>query len=113
MSRTLTPEQIDDAQRLILNAENIVVTTHKSPDGDAVGSAMAMHHFLRSIGKNPSTILPDPAPDFLHWVADYGSCILANENTQLASETIAKADLIFGLQSIVSHRGFGQRTTGS
>ena len=68
MSRTLTAEQIDTAQRAILNAERIVVTTHKSPDGDAVGSALAMHHFLCSIGKKPTTLLPDAAPDFLHWV---------------------------------------------
>lgn len=97
MSRILSPEQIDQAQRLILNAENIVVTTHKSPDGDAIGSAMAMHHFLKSLGKVPTTILPDAAPDFLHWVEDYQSCIIADENPQHAEATIAKADLIFSL----------------
>ena len=104
MSRTLTPEQIDHAQRLILNAENIVVTTHKSPDGDAIGSAMAMHHFLQSIGKKPTTILPDAAPDFLHWVSDYGTCIIADENVQNAADTIAKADLIFSLDYNQLHR---------
>ncbi len=104
MSRTLTPEQIDHAQRLILNAENIVVTTHKSPDGDAIGSAMAMHHFLQSIGKKPTTILPDAAPDFLHWVSDYGACIIADENVQNAADAIAKADLIFSLDYNQLHR---------
>jgi len=97
MSRILTPEQIDTAQRHILNAERIVVTTHKNPDGDAIGSAMAMHHFLQSIGKNPITILPDAAPDFLHWVKDYSQCVIAEEFPQKASDAIAEADLIFSL----------------
>jgi phosphoesterase RecJ-like protein len=97
MSRILTPEQIDTAQRHILNAERIVVTTHKNPDGDAIGSAMAMHHFLQSIGKNPITILPDAAPDFLHWVKDYSHCVIAEEFPQKASDAIAEADLIFSL----------------
>lgn len=97
MSRILTPEQIDTAQRLILNAERIVVTTHKNPDGDAIGSAMAMHHFLKSLGKNPITILPDAAPDFLHWVQDYNQCVIAEETPEKASAAIAEADLIFSL----------------
>jgi phosphoesterase RecJ-like protein len=97
MSRILTPDQIDTAQRLILNANRIVVTTHKSPDGDAIGSAMAMHHFLRSIGKTPVTILPDAAPDFLHWVKDYDQCIVLEAQPTEAAEQISEADLIFSL----------------
>jgi bifunctional oligoribonuclease and PAP phosphatase NrnA len=97
MSRFLTPEQIDTAQRLILNAERIVVTTHKSPDGDAIGSALAMHHFLLSLGKHPITVLPDAAPDFLHWVALYDECIVAEEQPEKAAERIENADLIFSL----------------
>lgn len=97
MSRTLTADQIDTAQRTILNAERIVVTTHKSPDGDAVGSALAMHHFLCSIGKKPTTLLPDAAPDFLHWVEGYDQCLIADEQPDEAAKSIAEADLIFSL----------------
>jgi len=97
MSRNLTPEQIDLSQRLILNAQNIVVTTHKHPDGDAIGSALAMHHFLKSLGKEPKTILPDSAPDFLHWVKEYDDCIIAEEQPDVAEESIKSADLIFSL----------------
>lgn len=97
MSRILTPEQIDTAQRLILNANRILITTHKSPDGDAIGSAMAMHHFLKSLGKEPVTLLPDAAPDFLHWVKDYDHCVIAETHADEAAACIANADLIFSL----------------
>ena len=97
MSRILSPEQIDLSQRLILNANKIVITTHKSPDGDAIGSALAMHHFLKSLGKTPITLLPDTAPDFLHWVKEYDSCLVAEDDAQGTEEAIAHADLIFSL----------------
>lgn len=97
MSRTLSPEQIDLSQRLILNAQKIVVTTHKSPDGDAIGSAMAMHHFLKSLGKNPTTIIPDAAPDFLHWVSEYDACLIAEEDPDRTIQAIETADLVFSL----------------
>lgn len=43
----------------IKSARHIVLTTHVSPDGDGIGSEMALWHFLRRIGKtvhifNPS-----------------------------------------------------------
>lgn len=97
MSRILSPEQIDAAQKLILNAGTILITTHKSPDGDAIGSAMAMHHFLKSLGKKATTLLPDAAPDFLHWVKDYENCIIAETHPEEAAASIAQADLIFSL----------------
>jgi phosphoesterase RecJ-like protein len=97
MSRFLSPEQIDLSQRLILNADKIVITTHKSPDGDAIGSALAMYHFLKSIGKTPITLLPDAAPDFLHWVKEYDRCLVAENYPEQTREAIANADLIFAL----------------
>ena len=38
---------ITAAKSLINNATNIVVTAHKNPDGDAVGSALALYHYLK------------------------------------------------------------------
>jgi phosphoesterase RecJ-like protein len=40
----------------------------------------------------------------LHWVSDYGACIIADENVQNAADTIAKADLIFSLDYNQLHR---------
>jgi phosphoesterase RecJ-like protein len=97
MSRLLQTAQIDRAQELILGAKSIVITTHKSPDGDAIGSAMAMHHFLKTLHKNVITILPDAAPDFLHWVKDYDEALLFDTQTEEAKQAIAHADLIFSL----------------
>lgn len=97
MSRILTPQQIDHAQALIHSARRIVITTHKSPDGDAIGSAMAMHHFLKTLHKEVVTVVPDHAPDFLHWVKDYDQILAFDTQPDAVRDAISSADLIFSL----------------
>ena len=43
----------------IKEAENIVILTHETPDGDAVGSSLAMKLALESLGKKPDVIIPE------------------------------------------------------
>ena len=43
---------LDNILEEIKNAENIVVLTHESPDGDAIGSTLAMKLALKKMGKN-------------------------------------------------------------
>ena len=49
-----------------LNQSNkILITTHKSPDVDAIGSSVAWFHFLKAQGKEALILLPDEPADFL------------------------------------------------
>ena len=43
---------LDEILIEIKKAEKIVIITHESPDGDAVGSSLAMKLMLRQIGKD-------------------------------------------------------------
>ena len=97
MSRILTQQQIDRAQALIHGARKIVITTHKNPDGDAIGSAMAMHHFLKTLNKDVTTVVPDHAPDFLHWVKDYHQILAFDQQPDQIRSAISEADLLFSL----------------
>ena len=56
-----------DAFKKLLNAaENVLITTHKSPDGDAIGSAVCCARFLIAYGKKATVLLPDPpAPNLM------------------------------------------------
>ena len=50
---------LDEILKEIEKAEKIVILTHESPDGDAVGSSLAMKLALESLGKKPDLILPE------------------------------------------------------
>lgn len=81
----------------IQEAKNIVITSHKSPDGDSIGSSLALYHFIQALGKTSVVCHPDKAPNFLLWV-DGALDILSFEDQQ--DEVIQKmhdADLIFCL----------------
>jgi bifunctional oligoribonuclease and PAP phosphatase NrnA len=84
-------------QRIFPHSHKIVITTHKSPDGDAVGSSTALAGFLKAMGKDVSVILPDVLPDFLQWLPGALDCVIYEKDTDRADLLIDKADLIFAL----------------
>lgn len=50
---------LDEILKEIKKAEKIVILTHESPDGDAVGSALAMKLMLEELGKKSDVIIPE------------------------------------------------------
>lgn len=50
---------IDNIKEEINKAKDIVILTHESPDGDAVGSALAMYLTLQKMNKNVDVIIPE------------------------------------------------------
>lgn len=50
---------IDNIKEEIEKAKDIVILTHEYPDGDAVGSSLAMYLTLKKMNKNVDVIIPD------------------------------------------------------
>ena len=50
---------LDEILKEIKKAEKIVVLTHESPDGDAVGSSLAIKHMLKNLNKEADVIIPE------------------------------------------------------
>ncbi len=55
---------LDDILEQINKANTIVILTHENPDGDAIGSSLAMYHALKAYGKNPDIIIPEHSKIF-------------------------------------------------
>lgn len=87
----------------IQSATHIVITAHKSADGDSIGSSLGLLHFIEKLGKKAVVCHPDKAPDFLYWL-DTSAVLLMDENPELVSEQMKKADLIFCLDYNASSR---------
>ena len=49
---------LDNIKDEIYNAKNIVILTHDVPDGDAIGSSLAMYIGLRQLGKDVDVVIP-------------------------------------------------------
>lgn len=50
---------LDEILKELKKAEKIVVLTHESPDGDAIGSSLAMKLILKELGKEADIIIPE------------------------------------------------------
>jgi bifunctional oligoribonuclease and PAP phosphatase NrnA len=95
--RILSKEEIVLARDLVLNARQVVITSHKSPDGDAAGSALAMRHLLNNLGIQNTVILPDRLSADLHWLPGCRSILFFDRDNEKAKELISNADLIFSM----------------
>ncbi len=88
---------IDRLKKLIDDSRNIVITCHMTPDGDALGSSLALCHLLKNMGKNVVVITPDAFPDNLSFLPGTSDIIIASYNYPLAQSFLSRADLVFCL----------------
>ncbi len=88
---------INRAKGLIHEANNIVITAHKSPDGDAVGSVWGLCLYLRKLGKQAIVVLPDPAAEFLDWIPGSNETLFFNKSSEVCEKALRDADLWFAL----------------
>ncbi len=80
----------------IKKASNIVITAHRSADGDSIGSSLGLLHFIEKLGKSAVICHPDKAPEFLYWL-NTSPILLMDENPEEVTREMEKADLIFCL----------------
>ena len=90
-------DQLARLSQLISDAETILITSHKSPDGDAIGSSLGLADYLRHLGKEPVVIVPDQYPDFLMWLPNTEKIIRYDKQRDKADLLFKIADLVFCL----------------
>ena len=93
----LSEQEAAVLQELTAASSHIVVTCHKSPDGDALGSSLAWADYLRSQGKDPVVLIPDAYPDFLQWLPNTEKIIRYDKHREEGDLLLKMADLIFCL----------------
>ncbi|NTW25466.1 MAG: bifunctional oligoribonuclease/PAP phosphatase NrnA [Lentimicrobium sp.] len=91
------PDTLNSVKQLLDVPAEIVVTSHYNPDGDALGSALALSRYLRKKGHKVTTIIPNDFPDFLHWMPGQKDILIYFHKSLTANELIKNASIIFCL----------------
>lgn len=86
---------------LIANSNNIILVTHINPDGDAIGSALAMYIHCYGLGKNVNIVIDSPVPFNLKFLPFSDTIIEYNPKYK---NLFSDADLIFVLDLNDSRR---------
>lgn len=85
---------IDDLHKALLNSSYIVIVPHKNPDGDAIGSALGLSHYLTEKGKKNVVLVNDSVPGFLDYLPHVDEIVNYETHPRECIEHIKKADLI-------------------
>lgn len=94
LSKVILQSNIDKSAKYFEHSEKIVIVTHISPDGDALGSSLGLLHFLETQEKSVNIIVPNAFPDFLRWMPGAKDIVRYDKYPDFADRLIAEADLI-------------------
>lgn len=94
LTKIIDQANIDLFGEWLKETEKIVIVTHVSPDGDAMGSSLGLYHFLISQNKTVNIIVPNAFPEFLKWMPGAKNITLYDQQKENADKLIADADMI-------------------
>ncbi len=94
LSKVILQANIDKVETYFERAGKLVIVTHVSPDGDALGSSLGLYHFLSSQDKTVNVIVPNAFPDFLRWMPGAKDIIRYDKYAEFADKLIGEADVI-------------------
>ena len=97
MTNVFSEANAVQAARLLQEHGPVLITTHKSPDGDAMGSAMAMMLMLRKKGYQAIAMIPDAVADFLRWIPGYSELVVFDANPDANADIARKCGLRIAL----------------
>ena len=75
-----------------------MITSHSNPDADALGSSLALYHFLKEMGHEVWVISPNAYPEFLYWMYGHEEVLVFDgADIEKCRELIASSEVIFCL----------------
>jgi len=98
------PEAIPLIQQALKPESKVMVTTHLSPDGDAIGSSLGLLHGLQDKVQSMQCVIPNEAPDFLKWMDGFNSMLVADEAPEKVAALFQDADIWVVLDYNAEHR---------
>ncbi|ASV28909.1 DHH family phosphoesterase [Maribacter cobaltidurans] len=90
-------EQVNALNKLLSSQKRIAIVPHKNPDGDAIGSTLALSHYLSKKGHKTHVLAPNDFPKFLKWMPGAHEILNFERHNTETKKYIAEAELIFTL----------------
>ena len=94
LKQYLDSEGVATWRRLMAQASRVAVIGHAGPDGDAMGSILAMTHYLNKIGKVAMPVTPNPCPDFLRWLPGIERVLSFSTSAAKVGRALHDCDLV-------------------
>lgn len=96
--------ELQELKNNLISPKKISIIPHRNPDGDAMGSTLALYHFLRKLHHQVIVVAPNEFPDFLAWLPDADKVLIFERENDRAKKEIESSKLIFTLDFNALHR---------
>lgn len=73
--------------------KKVVIVSHVNPDGDAIGSSLALYLYLKKLGSDVHVIVPNDYPSFLSWMPYIQDVLIYDKNVDVANKIMSEAEL--------------------
>lgn len=90
-------ENINELKALLAIPKDIVITSHRNPDGDAIGSSLGLQRYLMQLGHTVKVLVPSGFPHFLAWMPGADDIIVYDISPDEARVALEKPDMVFCL----------------
>jgi len=97
-------QEVQQVYALLKQTKKIVITTHQKPDGDAMGAALGLYHFLDKLGHDVKVISPTNWASFLNWMPDCNLVLDYEAKKDEAEKIICDTEILFCLDFNIMHR---------
>lgn len=104
ISKIIAEDLISKVENAIDAVDKITIVVHVGPDGDAMGSSLALWHYLMTIEKDPIIIVPTEYPNFLSWMPGIEQVLVYENDKEKCDDIFEKTELIFTLDFNVPSR---------
>lgn len=95
MEKILNSEELLLLQDKIAQANHVACVCHVNPDGDALGSTLALAAWMHRLGKECHVIVPNRFPDFLRWMPGAPEIIRYDKHPERADEILLQTDFLW------------------
>ncbi len=100
----ISKEAIQELKSNLLSPKKIAIISHRNPDGDAIGSSLALYNFLLKLDHQVVVVMPNEFPDFLEWMPNSSNILLFERENDRVKKEIESSKLIFTLDFNALHR---------
>lgn len=88
---------IGEVKALLGTPKRVCITSHRNPDGDAIGSSLGLYHYLIQSGHTVTVVFPSDFPVIFSWLPDSDKIVISDNDLPRARVALQSADVIFSL----------------
>ncbi len=91
-------EQIERFGKLLDEKHHdILIVSHRNPDGDAMGASLALYNFLTSMGHTVYVVVPNAYPQYISWLKSIEKTLVFDKHPEKCIEAFSKCTIVFAV----------------